>query len=590
MTGPWRAPVRSPIGTLATVLIAALTGCTVGPPGGSQGPAATGASPATPAPSFIQGGVSGGGGGAGSGGAGPHTPRDKETMFFAPALSAPSALADVEGTLQDQSYPEPYWLDAGEPLAGHGPANLGAFKKMADYGIGIVDAFGDDQVLAVQQFCDPVAAVDEIYKNDEADLGAGFLLLTAIPGEHTCPGALNHDEQQWIDKIKAEAVRVGGNPNELAVHFPKAVADPGPVEWAIGVTEKGILSYLGHGTLSLLFLSSCDGHSLVGGLLVDAVFSYQGCGNFGGDLTALFNSLYGSNGIDHRGTDTAYAYIQASAPGLQYGQFGGPVLLSPAVVSAGAKAPDGSPTEVLVPGESTEITVTFDTEMDTSTSPAAASKGCGATIDGAETWNGDGTQLQFKVKIPNHPPDITATLVIIGGQAMASAESGWANALTGNGGGTGENGFGPNTMNDYQWEIGCEPGLNLFVDGLFAGKPVKGQVLGDPATELTCYPNSPGSPHAGNLVHWNGYTSETNTPIAGEFDVEYGTWPLGQAQGDQDITIDEIQPTFDHLASTGGTITQNPGGGSIDVTAADGADTVHVSGTWTCPPAGPGPS
>jgi hypothetical protein len=209
--------------------------------------------------------------------------------------------------------------------------------------------------------------------------------------------------------------------------------------------------------------------------------------------------------------------------------------------------------------------------------------GCGL-IDRAQTWNASGTALQFKVKVPLNPSEFSATITIDNGQATASATSGWPSTLSGNhgGGNSGkQNGEGPNG-NDYTWNMACDQNLDLMVDGTLGGKPVKGQVLGDPATDLTCSANGTGR-YAGNIVHWQGTTSDTKTPISGEFDTEYGTWPLGNAVGDQSIAIDEVSPTYKHIGSVSGTITQNKGGGSIDAVAADGADSVHVTGTWTCP-------
>lgn len=560
--------------SIVAASVLALAACTGTPQASSQGSVEA----STPAPSYLQGAVSNGGDQfPGQGGSGPHTPRGQDVAFFDPAQSATLALGALDTLLGKEGYPDAAWFDTGDAVVHHQAATLASFKALKGYGIAVVDAYGDDQVLAVETYCDPLAAVDAIHASYEADLDAGDVEITAVPGSPSCPSALNHDELAWTTKI------VASDPNRLVVHFPTDLADPGPVRWAIGVTRKGITDILGQGKLSLLFLSSCKGAMLSGGLATDAVFSYPGCGNLAADVSWLFEAMYGEDGVGHRATDTAYDEIKSRInDGLTYRQFNGPVTLSPAVLET-----DPAEGRYVKPGTSTDVTVTFDTEM-AGAEPAIVS-GCGATIDGGQTWNGDGTKLQFKVKVPGNPPDTSLEITIRSETATASSSSGWPNVLSGNSGLDLANGRGPNG-NDYVWHMTCVQGLNLTVDGTIQGKNVHGRILGYPAPVLTCEPLTSGGKVVGNIVHWNGYAADSNTSLGGEFDVPYGTWPIGEAIGDQSITIDavDIHPT-EHLGGVNGTIAQNAGDGSISAVATSGADTITVSGSWTCPGASPAP-
>jgi hypothetical protein len=184
--------------------------------------------------------------------------------------------------------------------------------------------------------------------------------------------------------------------------------------------------------------------------------------------------------------------------------------------------------------------------------------------------------------VPAQPKPATLRLRVHADQAV-SASPGWANHLSGNEGDKQFNGEDPND-NDYVLHLQCGSGLDLKVDGVIAGKPVSGQIVGYPAPILTCEPLTAGGRVVGSIVHWSGETSTTHTQLGGEFDNEFGTMPVGTAIGDASITINSLNP-YELIGGVSGTITQNPGGGSIDATAAAGPDEIHVTGTWTCPPA-----
>lgn len=129
--------------------------------------------------------------------------------------------------------------------------------------------------------------------------------------------------------------------------------------------------------------------------------------------------------------------------------------------------------------------------------------------------------------------------------------------------------------------------LNLTVEGVIGGQPYSGVIGGYPPPVLTCDPRT-----NGNSVHWHGEASNTHNEIGGEFDMDYGTWTIGDATVDpsyKQISIFGQGATRVYLGGISGTVTKSATGGSIDAIAANGADMIHVQGTWTCP-SGPSPS
>jgi hypothetical protein len=85
-------------------------------------------------------------------------------------------------------------------------------------------------------------------------------------------------------------------------------------------------------------------------------------------------------------------------------------------------------------------------------------------------------------------------------------------------------------------------------------------------------------------VHWTG-DAPVNTLLQGEIDFKAGTWTLGSttAQGTATVGL-EGGKASDALAATSGSVTTSPTGGIIDGTFTGGADSLHLSGSWTCPP------
>jgi len=134
-----------------------------------------------------------------------------------------------------------------------------------------------------------------------------------------------------------------------------------------------------------------------------------------------------------------------------------------------------------------------------------------------------------------------------------------------------------------QWCKGSA--LNLTVEGEIGGKRYSGLIVGYPAPRLTCDPLN-----HGNAVHWIGQAFNTHNEIGGEFDMEFGTWTIGDGISDRQISIFGQGSPRVYLGGISGTVTQTPTGGSVDATAATGPDTIHISGTWTCPGPSPAPS
>jgi len=127
--------------------------------------------------------------------------------------------------------------------------------------------------------------------------------------------------------------------------------------------------------------------------------------------------------------------------------------------------------------------------------------------------------------------------------------------------------------------------LNLTVEGVIGGQRYSGVIGGYPPPVLTCDPST-------HSVHWHGEASNTHNEIGGEFDMDYGTWTIGDATVDpsyKQISIFGQGATRVYLGGISGTVTKSETGGSIDAIAVNGADMIHVTGTWTCP-LGPSPS
>jgi hypothetical protein len=87
-------------------------------------------------------------------------------------------------------------------------------------------------------------------------------------------------------------------------------------------------------------------------------------------------------------------------------------------------------------------------------------------------------------------------------------------------------------------------------------------------------------------VHWSGTAPPSNAQLQGEIDLKPGSWTFGStsAQGIASVGLAGGKPA-DDLVATSGTVTTAQTGGRIDATFTGGTDSVHLSGSWVCPPA-----
>jgi hypothetical protein len=127
---------------------------------------------------------------------------------------------------------------------------------------------------------------------------------------------------------------------------------------------------------------------------------------------------------------------------------------------------------------------------------------------------------------------------------------------------------------------GSPDAIVFDVKGTIGGHAVEGRVA-DARFSVDC--NGAG-PDQILVVHWEG-DAPANTPVQGEIDFKPGTWTLGSttAQGSATIGLQGGKAN-DALVATTGTVTTDAGGGTIDGTFTGGADSLQVTGSWTCPP------
>lgn len=124
--------------------------------------------------------------------------------------------------------------------------------------------------------------------------------------------------------------------------------------------------------------------------------------------------------------------------------------------------------------------------------------------------------------------------------------------------------------------------IDFDVDGSIGGHAVQGKLA---TTSFTVPCATSGSDQI-ITVHWIG-EAPINTALQGEIDFKAGSWTLGStsAQGSATVGIQGGKAN-DALVATSGTVTTSTAGGTINGTFTGGADSLHVSGSWTCPPAG----
>lgn len=123
--------------------------------------------------------------------------------------------------------------------------------------------------------------------------------------------------------------------------------------------------------------------------------------------------------------------------------------------------------------------------------------------------------------------------------------------------------------------------VDFEINGSIGGKQVSGK-LRNGAFSLPC--SGAGADQV-LAVHWTGTVGSTG--LQGEIDFKPGSWTIGSsaAQGVATVGLVGGKPA-DSLAGTSGTVTTQPGGGTINATFANGPGSLQVSGTWTCPAAG----
>jgi hypothetical protein len=122
--------------------------------------------------------------------------------------------------------------------------------------------------------------------------------------------------------------------------------------------------------------------------------------------------------------------------------------------------------------------------------------------------------------------------------------------------------------------------IDFDVNGTIGGHAVQGK-LAQASFTVPCA--TTGSDQI-ITVHWIG-EAPVNTALQGEIDFKPGTWTLGSmtAQGTTTVGLQGGKAN-DALVATAGTVTTATTGGTINGTFTGGADSLKISGSWTCPP------
>jgi hypothetical protein len=120
--------------------------------------------------------------------------------------------------------------------------------------------------------------------------------------------------------------------------------------------------------------------------------------------------------------------------------------------------------------------------------------------------------------------------------------------------------------------------ISFDVSGSIGGQAISGKVTNGRLT----VPCSGAGANQVTAVHWTGNAG--NADLEGEIDFKPGSWTLGSAsaQGVASVGLAGGKAA-DSLVATSGSVTTGASGGTIDGTFTGGADTLHLSGSWTCP-------
>ena len=120
--------------------------------------------------------------------------------------------------------------------------------------------------------------------------------------------------------------------------------------------------------------------------------------------------------------------------------------------------------------------------------------------------------------------------------------------------------------------------IDFTVGGSIAGHQVSGKLSNGTLT----VPCMGAGANQILTMHWTGDSGSTS--LQGEIDFKPGTWTIGSAAAQGSASIGVLGgKAIDNLIGTSGTVTTQTSGGSINAMFAGGADSLHLSGTWTCP-------
>jgi len=319
-------------------------------------------------------------------------------------------------------------------ITSHGISANGSGSRECGKAKGLIRAYGDHHPSARLPTRDPIVC------RKQAGLALQF---------ETSIGALDRDYARYLAE--------GYSPDWIEP-FPWRF---GNIRGALILTADGIQHFFGDLHTALIVDNACHSVELDDAFDAESYVGYTGtaCGREDVvDIPAFFDRLTGKSGIPARTTTGAFELGGFKSPVIELA-YVRPVVLSPAVVSAGVQ---GSPT--LEPGSSTPGSVTFDAAMDTANATGViTTSGCGGgvTISDQE-WNDNATELSFDVNVPQNTTGGTLTLTVDHTQAIADP-GGFANQqLDGNQSPAAASGEAQNES-DYSWQLSClQPSYGTF--------------------------------------------------------------------------------------------------------------------------------